>query len=118
MLFDKDNRLKQRDFWLLGVVTFLGVLHRLFLARGILPYVRHPDEVVNMNVVLQMLGTRTLNPHFFNYPSLWFYLQAVKPVEARSTPSNATNPRKDVIIGKTLVHSGLSNRPKLPLDLV
>jgi 4-amino-4-deoxy-L-arabinose transferase-like glycosyltransferase len=80
MLFDEDNRLKQRDFWLLGVITFLGVLHRLFLARGILPYIRNTDEVVNMNVVLQMLGTRTLNPHFFNYPSLWFYLQAADQV--------------------------------------
>lgn len=38
-----------------------------------LPYVAHPDEPVNFNVVVGMLHSGSYNPEFFNYPSLPFY---------------------------------------------
>jgi 4-amino-4-deoxy-L-arabinose transferase-like glycosyltransferase len=37
----------------------------------------HPDEPYIVNSVLNMLKTGDLNPHFFDYPSLVFYLQAM-----------------------------------------
>ena len=41
-----------------------------------LPYLDHPDEPTNYGVFHEMVHDRTLNPHFFNYPSLFFDLQA------------------------------------------
>ncbi len=59
----------------------LGIASVLFIAVGAriygidfgLPYVAHPDEPVNYNVVIAMLNRGDLNPHFFNYPSLPLY---------------------------------------------
>ncbi|KLR62366.1 Dolichyl-phosphate-mannose-protein mannosyltransferase [Actinobacteria bacterium IMCC26207] len=48
----------------------------LFGAFKDLPYVSHPDEPTNLRVVDQMVESKDLNPHFFNYPSLFLYLHA------------------------------------------
>lgn len=42
-----------------------------------LPYVYHPDEIVVVNKAQVMLKTGDLNPHFFNWPSLAIYLNAL-----------------------------------------
>ena len=42
-----------------------------------LPLIYHPDEPVNLSLSLQIFKTGDLNPHFFNYPSLFFYLNAL-----------------------------------------
>ncbi len=42
-----------------------------------LPYLFHPDEPTNFNVVLRMLKQHDPNPHFFHYPSLFFYANAL-----------------------------------------
>ncbi|MEO8903964.1 MAG: glycosyltransferase family 39 protein [Polyangiaceae bacterium] len=42
-----------------------------------LPYLYHPDEPITFLVIQHMLKNHTLNPHFFRYPSLFFYLNAV-----------------------------------------
>jgi 4-amino-4-deoxy-L-arabinose transferase-like glycosyltransferase len=39
-----------------------------------MPFIYHPDEPVNVTVVQGMLQHGTLNPHSFNYPSLFYYL--------------------------------------------
>lgn len=41
------------------------------------PLALHPDEPAIVNNALRMLETGDLNPHFFNYPSLNIYLQAL-----------------------------------------
>ena len=38
-----------------------------------LPYVYHPDEPTHVNIVLDILKTGDLNPHWFKYPSFRIY---------------------------------------------
>jgi hypothetical protein len=60
-----------------AVLVLVGALViRLIGIRGAFPYVYNPDEPLNMNAVRQMVGSRTLNPHYFDYPSLFFDVQA------------------------------------------
>ncbi len=40
-----------------------------------LPYLDNPDEPTLVNAAIKMLQTGDLNPHFFRWPSLPFYLQ-------------------------------------------
>jgi hypothetical protein len=42
-----------------------------------LPFLFHPDEPTNFSVVQRMLKQHDLNPHFFRYPSLFFYANAL-----------------------------------------
>jgi 4-amino-4-deoxy-L-arabinose transferase-like glycosyltransferase len=39
-----------------------------------LPYIYHADEPIYVTIVQNMFRTGDLNPHFFNYPSLFFYI--------------------------------------------
>ncbi len=41
-----------------------------------LPYVYHADEPVNLATTLRMLQERDPNPRFFNYPPLFYYVEA------------------------------------------
>jgi 4-amino-4-deoxy-L-arabinose transferase-like glycosyltransferase len=52
-----------------------GLVVRAFGVGYALPYVYHPDEPTNLEVI-QRIATESLNPKFFQYPSLFFYLQA------------------------------------------
>ncbi|WP_026370705.1 glycosyltransferase family 39 protein [Kallotenue papyrolyticum] len=47
---------------------------RAWGVRWGLPYVDHPDEPALVDVALRMLRDGDPNPHFFLYPSLYFYL--------------------------------------------
>jgi 4-amino-4-deoxy-L-arabinose transferase-like glycosyltransferase len=61
---------------LLGVMVVGLVLRLGGLSYG-LPYLYHPDEPLGATVALNMLKTGDLNPHFFGYGSLFFYLNAL-----------------------------------------
>lgn len=61
----------------LALLTLVAFVLRAWQAGSSLPWVPHPDEPAIMNVVMRMLRTGDLNPHFFDYPSLWIYLQAL-----------------------------------------
>jgi 4-amino-4-deoxy-L-arabinose transferase-like glycosyltransferase len=50
---------------------------RLWGIRYGLPYLYHPDEPLGVSVALNMIKTGDLNPHFFGYGSLFFYLNAL-----------------------------------------
>lgn len=71
-----DNQNKFHIFLLLiilGIAFFLRV-------KGIwfgYPLPVHPDEPKLVETALNMLNTGDLNPHFFNYPTLNIYLQAL-----------------------------------------
>jgi 4-amino-4-deoxy-L-arabinose transferase-like glycosyltransferase len=39
-----------------------------------LPFIYHPDEPVNVDITQQVFKSRDLNPHFFVYPSLLYYV--------------------------------------------
>lgn len=61
--------------WLLvATIVLFGFGLRVWAIRWGLPYVDHPDEPALVNVVLRMMRNHDLNPHFFLYPSLYFYL--------------------------------------------
>lgn len=52
----------------------------LFRLQGIwfgYPLSVHPDEPLIVNAALHMVRTGNLNPHFFEYPTLFIYLQAL-----------------------------------------
>jgi 4-amino-4-deoxy-L-arabinose transferase-like glycosyltransferase len=42
-----------------------------------LPYLTHPDEPGYVSIAQNIFKTGDLNPHFFNYPSLFFYLNTL-----------------------------------------
>jgi 4-amino-4-deoxy-L-arabinose transferase-like glycosyltransferase len=61
---------------LLAVVAIVvfGFALRAWGLGFALPYVQHPDEARNLDVVLRMFREADANPRFFHYPSLFFYL--------------------------------------------
>ncbi len=63
-------------------VIALGAFLRFYGLRWGLPnnlhdYSYHPDEFFAVETALSILRSRTLNPHFYNYPSLYIYLAAL-----------------------------------------
>ncbi|MGH4023690.1 MAG: glycosyltransferase family 39 protein [Pseudonocardiaceae bacterium] len=61
---------------LCGGVLLLALVVRLLGLSADLPVMHHPDEPVNLRVIDAMVANGDPNPHFFNYPSLFFYLHA------------------------------------------
>ncbi|MBV8996937.1 MAG: hypothetical protein JO287_25280, partial [Pseudonocardiales bacterium] len=57
-------------------LLLLALVLRLVGLTTDLPYMHHPDEPVNLRVIDAMVANGDANPHFFNYPSLFFYLHA------------------------------------------
>jgi 4-amino-4-deoxy-L-arabinose transferase-like glycosyltransferase len=70
-----DTRLRSR--W--GVLSCCAVAlaFRIPSLSWGLPFLFHPDEPTNFSIVQRMLKQHDLNPHFFKYPSLFFYLNAI-----------------------------------------
>jgi len=62
---------------LILVILSLATSIRLLGIRYGLPYTFHTDEPTIVERALRMLRVGDYNPHFFNYPSLTIYLQAV-----------------------------------------
>lgn len=59
-----------------GGVLLLALVVRLVGLSADLPVMHHPDEPVNLRVIDAMVTSGDPDPHFFNYPSLFLYLQA------------------------------------------
>lgn len=59
----------------LALVLVIAAGLRFTALRQSLPYFDNPDEPTMTNTGLRMLQTGDLNPHFFRWPSLPFYLQ-------------------------------------------
>ncbi len=62
------------------LIVILLVLSALIRAWGLdydLPYIYHPDEPSYMAISQRIFQTGDLNPRFFNYPSLLFYINAL-----------------------------------------
>jgi hypothetical protein len=63
-------------------VLFITIIVLAFVIRTAtvaidLPYITHPDEPVNMSVFQTIYKNLDPNPHFFHYPSLFLYLNAL-----------------------------------------
>lgn len=75
---DKLRCLAQKYNWLfdlLVLVALAGALRAWGLGFD-LPNLYHPDEYVHVTIALRILKTGSYNPHFFNYPTLFFYILA------------------------------------------
>jgi|GEM_PF-358088 len=68
-------RLGKLNFALVAIVL-LGLALRLWGINFGLPYTYAPDEPSHLLVTLQIVKTGDLNPHWWYYPSLMFYLNA------------------------------------------
>ncbi|MGE5340693.1 MAG: ArnT family glycosyltransferase [Candidatus Omnitrophota bacterium] len=78
---------------ILLVILALGFMIRF---RGIpfgLPLETHPDEPRIVSSALRIAKTGNLNPHFLNYPSMYFYMQAAL---YKATISQSDTPIKDI----------------------
>jgi len=61
---------------LVVLVLLLALSMRIWGVGYDLPYVYHPDEPAYVNISQRIFKTGDLNPHFFKYPSLFFYINA------------------------------------------
>jgi 4-amino-4-deoxy-L-arabinose transferase-like glycosyltransferase len=61
---------------LLALLMFALAL-RLWGAFFDLPYIYHPDEPIHIDVIQAMYTTGNPNPHYFQYPTLFYYLNAL-----------------------------------------
>lgn len=68
--------MKKLSFIILLIILFsIAIYLRVFYINYGLPFIIHPDEPVNIKVIQNIVLQDGLNPHFFTYPSLTFYLQ-------------------------------------------
>ncbi len=75
---EQDNQMSLR--WILGallIVTVAAFIARLWGLNWALPYIHNSDEPTTIRIVQTMVADWDLNPHFFHWPSLPFYIQAV-----------------------------------------
>jgi hypothetical protein len=71
-----------------AVLIFLGAAIRLLTISYGLPFIFHPDEPNNVEVVQNMLRARTPNPHVFNYPPFFYYLLIPSQLIVKITSGN------------------------------
>jgi len=69
--------LRHSSVWAVLALVVLAASLRLWGAFADLPYIQHPDEPAYIARALHIFQTRDLNPHFFNYPSLFLYANAL-----------------------------------------
>ncbi len=102
---------------MLGLLLVVVGALWLFTAQGDLPYLHHPDEPTNLEVADAMVESGDPNPHFFNYPSLFFYLHAAVnldgPLLGWAGEEDAPNSLVRGVAttdtaGSVMVHRGLS----------
>lgn len=74
-----SKRLRGTGALVLVLVTVGGLW--LATVTKDLPYIHHPDEPVNLRFINGMIDDGDFNPHFFTYPSLFFYVQAAVHLE-------------------------------------
>jgi len=81
-----------------------------------LPYVYHPDEPRDLDVVLRIAQSSDYNPRFFYYPSLSFYMSAAG-VELYYWFAKLTHQLQDrkELVGAVLIANGVgrTNMPQL-----
>jgi len=66
-----------RESTLVSCLLLVAFLIRVWGVNYDLPYIYHPDEPGYIAISQNIFKTGDLNPHFFNYPSLFFYINAL-----------------------------------------
>ena len=62
---------------LLLLILAVGAFFRFYGIDAQLPYLQHPDEPIYIEISRSMFQSGDLNPHFFKYPSLFFYIRTL-----------------------------------------
>jgi 4-amino-4-deoxy-L-arabinose transferase-like glycosyltransferase len=70
------NRINVEPVSFIAVIA-LALTLRLWGIGYDLPHIYHPDEPGYIAISQNIFKTGDLNPHFFNYPSLFFYINAL-----------------------------------------
>jgi 4-amino-4-deoxy-L-arabinose transferase-like glycosyltransferase len=85
--------------WLLALLVAASLGVRLWGLEAGLPIVYHPDEPDYVRIAQGIFKTGDLNPHAFNYPSLFFYLNtlAYLPFYAAGELFGAFDGRGDIL---------------------
>lgn len=65
------------EYGAIGLILVIATGLRYTGLRQSLPYLDSPDEPTLTRAAIKMLQTGDFNPHFFRWPSLPFYLQAL-----------------------------------------
>jgi 4-amino-4-deoxy-L-arabinose transferase-like glycosyltransferase len=73
----KMKRVRIVESTLIMLILLLSALLRIWGFNYDLPYIYHPDEPSYIAISQHIFQTGDLNPHFFNYPSLFFYVNAL-----------------------------------------
>jgi 4-amino-4-deoxy-L-arabinose transferase-like glycosyltransferase len=66
-----------KEILLIGIILLISLIVRVWGVNFDLPYIYNPDEPVYITISQNIFKTGDLNPHFFNYPSLFFYINAL-----------------------------------------
>jgi hypothetical protein len=85
--------------WVLAVVFVCAVCVRLTTISGVLPAVHHPDEPTNEKVVLRVAHDPFHSPDFFNYPTLFFYVEGAVARVYEATTGNRIVPVRSLSSG-------------------
>ena len=72
-----SDSLAEKAKWLFIGITLLAMSLRIWGISFGLPYLYHPDEPGYVMIAQNMFKADDLNPHFFRYPSLFFYINAL-----------------------------------------
>jgi len=77
----RNAKMVTRSKWLLLIIVVSLVARGVLLTnyseseRATKGYSN--DEVIQMNAILQMFNNKTVNPHFFDYPSFYLYIVGI-----------------------------------------
>lgn len=87
------------EHWLLSAILLLALGLRLAAIDYDLPDIYHPDEPAVIRISREMFATGDLNPHFFDYPSLIFYTNALAytPLYLGGRLTGAFDDRADIL---------------------
>lgn len=77
MRLDRQMKRVNRESILIGIILLAALSLRLWGVNYDLPYIYHSDEPFYIVISQNIFKTGDLNPHFFNYPSLFFYINAL-----------------------------------------
>lgn len=102
----------QVEHWLLSAIVLLALALRLPAIDYDLPYVLHPDEPAVIRISRDIFATGDLNPHFFEYPSLIFYTNALvyTPLYLSGRLTGAFDSRDDIVPLDSLAMGAVKTR--------
>jgi 4-amino-4-deoxy-L-arabinose transferase-like glycosyltransferase len=101
-----------------GLLLLAGFL-RVWTLGYDLPYVYHPDEPVNVDITQRIFKSGDFNPHFFGYPSLFYYVnEAVHELYYVTGKLAGTLQTRSDVAPLTKLAMGVTSAPQPGLILV